>query len=180
MLRGVPDIRARIHIHSDQTCFPTSGFRAKRTTKFRAMINFVRNIGGSVGIALVSTFITRGTQVRQSYLAANMQAGNLKFRKMIDGLAAGLRSQGLSPGQALHQAYGRAAIMMPATGRGTGLQGRSYPRWRFLWCALIPMTFLMRKGRPRSHREDPPMHSKWIVGVAAGGRLAITHRHAVS
>ena len=41
-----------------------------------SMINFVRNIGGSIGIALVSTYITRTTQVRQSYLSANMRNTN--------------------------------------------------------------------------------------------------------
>ena len=41
-----------------------------------SMINFVRNIGGSVGIALVSTYITRTAQVRQAYLSANMRDTN--------------------------------------------------------------------------------------------------------
>ena len=44
-----------------------------------SMVNFVRNIGGSVGIALISTYITRTTQVRQNYLSANMRDTNPKF-----------------------------------------------------------------------------------------------------
>jgi DHA2 family multidrug resistance protein len=45
--------------------------------------NLMRNIGGSVGIASVTTMLVRGAQVHQSYLAGNLTAGNpatAKFR----------------------------------------------------------------------------------------------------
>jgi DHA2 family multidrug resistance protein len=69
----------------------------EKNNQISSMISFIRNIGGSIGIALLATFITRGTQQRQTYLSAHMNEGNLRFRQMIDGLTATLRSQGLSP-----------------------------------------------------------------------------------
>jgi len=48
--------------------------------------NLMRNIGGSVGIASVTTFLVRGTQIHQNYLATNVTAGNPTVVEMLYGL----------------------------------------------------------------------------------------------
>jgi DHA2 family multidrug resistance protein len=48
--------------------------------------NLMRNLGGSVGIASVTTFLVRGTQIHQSYLAANVTAGNPAVVELLGGL----------------------------------------------------------------------------------------------
>jgi len=48
--------------------------------------NLMRNIGGSIGIASVTTFLVRGSQIHQSYLAANVTAGNPAVIEMLRGL----------------------------------------------------------------------------------------------
>jgi DHA2 family multidrug resistance protein len=77
-----------------------------------SMINFVRNIGGSVGIALVSTYITRTAQVRQAYLSANLRNTNPGFRNMVNGISSTLQAHGLNSGEALSQAYARVSLMV--------------------------------------------------------------------
>ena len=37
----------------------------------------MRNIGGSIGIATVTTFLVRGAQIQQNYLAADVTGSNL-------------------------------------------------------------------------------------------------------
>ena len=46
---------------------------------------FIRNIGGSIGISLISTFIARFEQRHQTFLVANAHAGNSRFDAMIGG-----------------------------------------------------------------------------------------------
>jgi DHA2 family multidrug resistance protein len=48
--------------------------------------NLMRNIGGSVGIASVTTFLVRGSQIHQHYLVANVTAGNPAVSEMLHGL----------------------------------------------------------------------------------------------
>jgi DHA2 family multidrug resistance protein len=68
--------------------------------------NLMRNIGGSIGIAGVTAFLVRGTQVHQSYLAANVMAGNPTATSMIHGLQAKLMVEGASVVNARQQAMG--------------------------------------------------------------------------
>ena len=87
--------------------------RRENNNQVSSMVNFVRNIGGSVGIALVSTFITRTTQV-QAELSVGQHARHESEvpSRWSNGISAALRNHGLNPGLALHQAYARVAVMM--------------------------------------------------------------------
>ena len=76
------------------------------------MINFVRNIGGSIGIALISTYITRDHASAASYLSANMQTRQSRISAHDRGLSATLRKPGSERCNAIHQAYGRVAMLM--------------------------------------------------------------------
>jgi DHA2 family multidrug resistance protein len=48
--------------------------------------NLMRNIGGSVGIASITTFLVRGSQTHQHYLMANVTDGNPAMVGMLHGL----------------------------------------------------------------------------------------------
>ena len=53
--------------------------------------NLVRNVGGSIGIAALTTAIVRGTQTHQNYLAAHLTASNPVPMAMIHGLTGKIR-----------------------------------------------------------------------------------------
>jgi len=128
----------------------------EKNNQVSSMINFVRNIGGSIGIALISTFIVRTSQIRQNYLASNMQNGNPRFRGMIGGLAATLQAQGLSPAQAVRQAYARVFMLLQQ--QASALAYKDVVSVLALVVALlVPLAFIMRRP-PSSAIEAPPMH----------------------
>src|SRR5271157_1657147 len=52
------------------------------------LMNLARNIGGSVGISLVTTMLDRRSQVHQSDLSHNLSAGNPAFRSMLRGMTS--------------------------------------------------------------------------------------------
>jgi MFS transporter, DHA2 family, multidrug resistance protein len=125
----------------------------EKNNQISSMISFIRNIGGSIGIALISTFITRGAQKRQTYLAANMNDSNPRFRQMIEGLTATLHSQGLSTADATRQAYGRAAALLQQQAT-TLAYGDVVSVMAVAVALLAPMAFLMK--RPPPHAPEPP------------------------
>ena len=49
------------------------------------LMNLARNIGGSVGISLVTTMLDRRSQVHSAYLSANLSANNPLFRARLEG-----------------------------------------------------------------------------------------------
>ena len=128
----------------------------EKNNQISSMISFIRNIGGSIGIALISTFLTRGAQQRQTYLAANMNQSNPRFRQMIDGLTATLHSQGLSATEASHQAYGRVAALLQQQAVVLAY-GDVVSVMAVAVAILAPLAFLMKRP-PKNMGDAAPIH----------------------
>src|SRR6185369_14035816 len=69
------------------------------------LMNLARNIGGSVGISIVTTMLDRRTQVHLTNLASNLSGGNPALLRMLDGASQAMRSHGNSAAGATQQAY---------------------------------------------------------------------------
>ncbi len=132
------------------------GVPREKNNQISSMINFIRNIGGSIGIALISTFITRATQQRQSYMSSRLNHGNPAFRNMIEGLTATLHTQGLSAADATHQAYARVALLLQQQAAALAYKDVISALAVLIAC-LIPMAFIMKRP-PAGAADAPPMH----------------------
>jgi DHA2 family multidrug resistance protein len=132
------------------------GIPREKSNQISSMINFVRNVGGSIGIAVISTLVTRTTQVRENYLSANMNNGNPMFRQIVSGLTATLRSKGLSATEASRQAYDRVSFLLQQ--QAAGLAYRDVISMLAVMVAcLVPLVFIMKKP-PAARRDVPPAH----------------------
>src|ERR1700720_479273 len=81
------------------------GLRAEKTNAAAGLMNFMRNIGQSVGTSAVTTLIARRSQYHQSVLAEYTASG--RFHASIAGLAIRLTRSGLSMHVAQQQALAR-------------------------------------------------------------------------
>ena len=145
---------AFIFIPSNVLCY--AGIPREKNNQISSMMNFVRNIGGSIGIALVSTMVTRSTQSRQNYLSAHMQNGNPMFRQLFEGITATLRSQGLSAAQATRQAYVRIEMLVEQQAAALAFKDVVAVLAIVVFC-LIPLAFIMVKPE-RNGGDAPPPH----------------------
>jgi len=68
--------------------------------------NLMRNLGGSVGIAAIMSFLVRGTQIHQNYLVANVVPGSSALSQRIQGLESRFFFAGASPHAAHEKALG--------------------------------------------------------------------------
>jgi DHA2 family multidrug resistance protein len=66
----------------------------------------MRNIGGSVGIATVTTLLARRSQVHQNFLAGNITADAQVAASTVSGLAAHLAASGFDAWDAHRAALG--------------------------------------------------------------------------
>ena len=81
------------------------GLPEKKTNAAAGLMNFMRNIGQSVGTSAVTTLIARRSQYHQSVLAEYTASG--RFHGSITALAMRLTHAGLSVHAAQQQALGR-------------------------------------------------------------------------
>jgi DHA2 family multidrug resistance protein len=68
--------------------------------------NLMRNIGGSIGIASVTTVLVRSSQIHQSYLVANITAGSSGVVEILHGLQAKFSLGGTDSYTAYQKALG--------------------------------------------------------------------------
>ncbi len=83
------------------------GIPVQKSNSVAGIVNFMRNIGSSVGTSMVTTLLARRAQLHQSYLGAHATTYDPAFRSQVNGLAQTLVHSGLSVPDAKTQAYDR-------------------------------------------------------------------------
>ncbi|MBZ5542619.1 MAG: DHA2 family efflux MFS transporter permease subunit [Acidobacteriia bacterium] len=111
------------------------------------LINLARNIGGSVGIANVTTMLARRAQVHQQILVSHVTPLDLPYQSAISGASHFLMQQGSSPTQALHQAQG---LIYGNLVRQATMQAFVDTFWLLglTFLAMIPLMFFMKTAKP--------------------------------
>jgi DHA2 family multidrug resistance protein len=111
------------------------------------LMNLARNIGGSVGISVVTTMLDRRSQYHLSRMSSHLSAGSPQVQTMLQGTAHALQLRGYSASEAMHKAY---ALLQGTAFRQAGMLAYIDNFWLLgvAILAMVPMVFLMK--RPRS------------------------------
>ena len=72
----------------------------EKTNAASGLINLARNMGGSIGIALLTTYLARRSQAHQSYLVAHVTPYDSIYSRTLAVTESGLRAHGLPSAQA--------------------------------------------------------------------------------
>ena len=94
------------------------GMPLEKSNSVAGLVNFMRNIGSSVGTSMVTAIIARRSQVHQVYLVANVTPGATSVAHALSGLTARLAASGMDPVQASRAAYAllyRTVILQATT-----------------------------------------------------------------
>jgi DHA2 family multidrug resistance protein len=81
------------------------GMPADKSSSVAGLINFMRNIGSSVGTSMVATLIARRAQFHQAYLVAHVTPGQPTVAGAATAVAARLVAAGANAEQAVQQAF---------------------------------------------------------------------------
>ena len=109
------------------------------------LMNLARNIGGSVGISVVTTMLDRRTQVHLTDLSSNLSSSNPVLQARIQAL--GRLMHGSGPGGAPPSAW---AMIQGVVQRQATMLSYIDCFW-FLGVAIlcmVPMVFLIKKSKP--------------------------------
>jgi DHA2 family multidrug resistance protein len=116
------------------------------------LYNLIRDLGGSFGIALTTTFLSRRAQFHQSRLVEHITPGSLPF------IAWQHRIAEIWPGLGAHWNYWDAPRAMATLYTRVQAQammlsfGDDYWLFTVLFLLLVPLVFMMR--RPRLAQEE--------------------------
>src|SRR5580698_256124 len=83
------------------------GVPAEKGNAVSGLVNFMRNIGSSVGTSMVTTMLARRAQFHQSVLTYHATNYDPEFRNQLQGLSQQLMHSGATPPDAQAAAYGR-------------------------------------------------------------------------
>ncbi len=119
----------------------------EKTNNATGLINLARNIGGSFGIANVTTLLARRAQFHQNVLVSHITPYSPSYHSMIAGATQMLLAQGSDPAQAAAQAHG---LLYGMVGRQSMMLAFIDNFWLLgiTFLAMIPLMFLMKKMRP--------------------------------
>jgi DHA2 family multidrug resistance protein len=128
------------------TTMTLSLLRKEEIGNATGIYNLMRNIGGSTGIATVTTLLVRGSQAHQSYLAANLTPGSPATARMIQGLGVRFFHAGANAHTAHQEALGalyrsvqqQAAVLSYAD---------NFRLLAYLSLACIPLLLLFQRVR---------------------------------
>jgi MFS transporter, DHA2 family, multidrug resistance protein len=81
------------------------GIPAEKNNAVAGIVNFMRNIGSSVGTSLVTTLIARRSQFHQEILGGYVREGNFNLQNSATGLSQRLANTGTAAPDALKHAY---------------------------------------------------------------------------
>jgi DHA2 family multidrug resistance protein len=126
----------------------------EKTNSATGLINLTRNMGGSVGISLVTAAQSHMAQVSQSTLASNVTAMNPIYASRLQHLQGALRAAGSSPTQAAQQAQ---AMLYNEVLRQSAMVSYVdvFRILAWLCVALIPLMFFMKPIKARAGSSVP-------------------------
>jgi MFS transporter, DHA2 family, multidrug resistance protein len=119
--------------------------------------SLVRNLGGSVGISLITALVTRGMQAHQNLLVGHMTPYDAPFTNQLTAMQHSLAAQGADPVSAQHEAYG---MMYQVLQQQAGLWAY-VDQFRMLVIAcglLVPVVFLFKKASRPPPKEMAGAH----------------------
>lgn len=130
------------------TTMALSTLKGKSIGEGAAFTGMMRQLGGSFGIAIITTFITRFTQTHRVNLASHLDPTRPEVQQRIEGLKANFMAHGASPDVALQKAY--QALDFTVMKQATVLSYMDifiYLGLLFLCC--IPIILLIRQGKSK-------------------------------
>ncbi|HEX8816514.1 MAG TPA: DHA2 family efflux MFS transporter permease subunit [Terriglobales bacterium] len=125
------------------------GIPGEKSNSVAGLINFMRNMGSSVGTSMVTTMIARRSQYHQTILVSHASPLNPVFPGVVSGTAGQVARAGMDSYDALHQAYGRIYAELQAQA-ATLAYIDVYKVLAVGAGIMFVVSFFLKKNNPRS------------------------------
>lgn len=125
----------------------------EKSSKASAIFAMSRNLGGSVGIAAMTTYVIRHQQVNQTYLAAHLAPGEIGFKVLLNNTIHSILAHGISLHQATSLAMARIYRELLHQANVMAFADAFYIT-AVLMATLAIVALFMPYNNPHSHPEE--------------------------
>jgi DHA2 family multidrug resistance protein len=123
------------------------GVPREKNNQISSMNSFMRNVGGSIGIALISTSIARVAQKRRNFMVAHATPGSPPYESFVGGMTQTLQGKGASSVDAARQAHGIVSYMIDRQAT-TIAYVEVISILAVIIISLVPFLLIMKRNRP--------------------------------
>ncbi len=124
------------------------------SNKASSIFSLARNIGGSIGIALAISYVSRQAQIHQSGLAENLNDSKSVYQDYLANTVQTLTSQGMTPMQASNSATGHIYQEL-LTQSSILAYGDTFLILSYVMLSLALISFLFMPMRKKLKALDP-------------------------
>lgn len=120
-----------------------------------SIFNLMRNIGGSFGIAIMTTFLSRRSQLHQNHLIANVRAGSTQAARFFEGMRANFYLHGTDAVTASRKAM---AGMYGLVEKHAAMLAFVEAFWimGIIFLLMLPLLPLLQYSRPKTKPAAAP------------------------
>jgi DHA2 family multidrug resistance protein len=119
--------------------------------------NFMRNVGGAIGVSMLNNFITRQGQIHRTELASHTNHANPFFERQLNAMTQSFTAMGVSASQASHRALAQLSAQVDLQSNVLGFVN-SFWVLGLLVMFLIPLPFIMRRPSPEEAKATAAAH----------------------
>ncbi len=138
-----------------------SGIAKEKMGNATSIYNLMRNIGGSFGIATMTTFLARRSQVHQNQLISHITPFDVRTQMAFRGMQSWFQMQGSNSVDAARQSLGAIYGMVQQQAAMLSFV-EAFWVMGLIFLGMIPLLFLLRNARdlhphtPKRVRKVPP------------------------
>jgi DHA2 family multidrug resistance protein len=139
-----------------------------------AIFNLMRNIGGSFGVALMTTFVARRSQFHQTRLVEHITPGDLRNQQMLEQMKYWFMSRGSDSATATRRALG---AMYGEAQRHASMLSFVEAFWIMclIFWGVVPLVALLRNPRKMDGKHGLDDHSPQAPRVAHAEEPELVH-----
>jgi len=130
------------------TTIAYAGIPQTKNNQVSSIVSLARNLGGSVGIAMVTTLLARRSQAHQHQLIFHLSGYDRPVQDALNGMTAMFQQRGFDPAGALQQSYGHLYGLVQMQAAALAYIDAIVVMGSAALC-MIPLVLLLKRNDPR-------------------------------
>jgi DHA2 family multidrug resistance protein len=151
-----------------------SHIRREKMGNAASIFNLMRNIGGSVGIAVMTTLLARRQQFHQTRLVEHIRPGQPHVEALLHQFTRFFALKGSDPVTASRQAYGAIFGMVQQQAAMLSFV-EAFKVMGVVFLVMIPMVALLKDPKKHGVQKSTPIHQKDTVKLPEEAPIELMH-----
>ncbi len=133
------------------------GVPREKFNQVSGISNFTRNVGGAIGVSLLSTFIAQQRQLQRGNLSSHTNSANPFFLRELNGLVHNYRATGMGATEASHRAMAQISGQMDLQASVLAFKNAFWVL-AVLVVLLTPLPFIMKRPSAKESEAAAAAH----------------------